>query len=332
LLYFAGRKWSEGLPCQRSPLQAAGFDVANKDWIYHGQKLLDDRGAEPPPHPLGAATSEDIDWGKSIADSSNFPVASEADDAELKAVLRAIPIPKKVVVRDVGQANFCCLKDESDRIVLYYDVGWPLAFNKRTEPQRVAIDFTRAPIVLSHWDWDHFHYALRPEGRYLKESKWIVPIQKLGPGAARFANQLSNVGNLLGWKSNALTINVGSIAPCTAPSSDSNSSGLAMRVSLQSGRTFLLVGDADYDFVPTALRLPVDGLAATHHGARFPSSWTSIPKPKQAFPRYLVSYGKGNSYRHPHKEGIRKHTSAGWRQMVPTAVFKGIARGDREFE
>jgi hypothetical protein len=66
LLYFAGRKWPEGLPCQRSPLLAGGFDAAFPDWIHYGQKILDDRGTEPPPHPVGAATSEDIDWEKTL--------------------------------------------------------------------------------------------------------------------------------------------------------------------------------------------------------------------------------------------------------------------------
>jgi beta-lactamase superfamily II metal-dependent hydrolase len=191
--------------------------------------------------------------------------------------------------------------------------------------------YTRAPVVLSHWDWDHLHFALRPEGRYLN-SKWIVPIQKLGPGAARFANELSKSRKLFGWKANGLTVNVGSIVPCAAPSSNTNSSGLAMRVSLQSGNAFLLVGDADYDFVASALKLPVDGLAATHHGARFLSAWTSVPRPKQAFARCILSFGKGNSYGHPHPEAIKKHNSAGWRQVISTAGFKGVTRADREFE
>ena len=332
LLYFAGRKWPEGLPCHRSPLLVGGFDTDFPDWIHHGQKILDDRGVEPPPHPVGAAISEDIDWGKNIAGRSNFPTASEADEPTLRAVLSSMGIPKKVVIRDVGQANFCCLKDEEGRIVLYYDVGWPLSFNKKTAPQRVTVDYTRAPVVLSHWDWDHLHFALRPEGRYLKDSKWIVPIQKLGPGAARFANELGKRGNLLGWKTNSLTVDVGSIALCTAPSSNSNSSGLAMRVSLQSGNTFLLVGDADYDFVASALKLPVDGLAATHHGARFLSSWTSVPKPKRTYGKCILSFGKGNSYGHPHQEALKKHNSAGWRQIISTAGYKGVARADREFE
>jgi hypothetical protein len=332
LLYFAGRKWQEGLPCQRSPLLVGEFEADFPDWIHYGQKIMDDRGVEPPPHPVGAATSEDIDWGKDIVSDSNFPPASEADEPTLRAVLSSIGVPKKVVVRDVGQANFCCLKDEGNRIALYYDVGWPLSFNKKTAPPRVAIDFTRAPVVLSHWDWDHLHFALRPEGRYLKDSKWIVPIQKLGPGAARFAKELSKNGKLLGWKANGLTFNFGSIAPCTAPSSNSNSSGLAMRVSLRSGKTVLLVGDADYDFVANVLKLPVDGLAATHHGARFLSAWTSVPKPKRAFDKCIVSFGKGNSYGHPHQDALKKHNSAGWRQIIPTAGFKGVARADREFE
>lgn len=332
LLYFAERKWPDGLPCQRSPLLAGGFDTAYSNWIFYGEKILDDRGEEPPRHPVGAATSGDVEWGKSIAGASNFPIASEADAPALKSVLAKVGGAKKVVIRDVGQANFCCLKDADDQVILYYDVGWPLPFNQRTAPPRFSVDYTRAPVVLSHWDWDHLHYALRPEGCYLKDSSWIVPIQRLGPGATRFANELSRNRKLFGWKANVLTATVGSIGPCTAPPSNSNNSGLAMRVSLLSGNTFLLVGDADYEFVPSALKQPVDSMAATHHGARFSSSWTSIPKPTRAYAKCIVSYGKGNSYGHPHKEALKKHLSAGWRQIVPTAAFKGIVRADREFE
>jgi hypothetical protein len=37
----------------------------------------------------------------------------------------------------------------------------------------------------------------------------------------------------------------------------------------------------------------------------------------------------GHSYGHPHEEALKKHVSAGWRQIVTTAGFKGVARADR---
>jgi hypothetical protein len=232
LLYFANQEYPEGLPCDRSPLQPGGFDAESRDWIFYGQKILDDRGDEPPRHPLGAATPENIDWGKRVAAASSFPTSAQADAATLRAVLGPINRANKIVVRDVGQASFCWLKDVEDRVILYYDVGWPLPFNRKTAPPRFTIDFTRVPVVLSHWDWDHLHYALRPEGRHLKECSWIVPIQKLGPGAAWFGNELSKKGKLLGWRASVLTTTVGSIGPCDASPDNTNNSGLAMTVSV----------------------------------------------------------------------------------------------------
>src|ERR1700721_1045629 len=69
---------------------------------------------------------KDIDWGKDIVSDSNFPTMSEADEPTLRAILSSIGVPKKVVVGDADRANFCCLEDGGGRIVLYYDVGWPL--------------------------------------------------------------------------------------------------------------------------------------------------------------------------------------------------------------
>jgi hypothetical protein len=90
--------------------------------------------------------------------------------------------------------------------------------------------------------------------------------------------------------------------------------------------------DADYDFVASVLKAPVDGLAATHHGARFLSPWDSIPRPKRAPARCILSFGRGNSYGHPHQDALKKHSAAGWRQIVSTAASKGVPRADREFE
>jgi hypothetical protein len=331
LLYFSKSKLADGLPSLRSPLQAAGFTNHFPSWVFYGEKLLDDRGEEPPRHPVGAATTDCIDWAMRIAQASNFPTDARADASALMSLLGNVDVPKKVVIRDVGQANFSCLKDIDGNIVLYYDVGWPLSFNQKTAPPKFPIDFTRAPIVLSHWDWDHLHHALRPEGHYLAECQWVAPIQKLGPGAKWFANELHKNGRLKGWNAGALTFSFGTIGPCNAPPDSSNNSGLAMAVVLSSGHSFLLVGDADYEFLPSCLKASVDGLAATHHGARFASDWTVIPKPNAGRTRFIVSYGTGNSYGHPHADALKKHLSAGWRQVISTASYKGISRNDREF-
>lgn len=72
-----------------------------------------------------------------------------------------------VAVYDVGQANFCALVDGNEHPVVFFDLGWPLNFNKKSlrlpgpfDPfalERINGDET--PVILSHLDWDHWGFA-----------------------------------------------------------------------------------------------------------------------------------------------------------------------------
>ena len=109
----------------------------------------------------------------------------------MKKLLRKLPTPASVLVRDVGQASFVTLVDNQGREFVHFDVGAPTSFNKHTFPKPFAHTICAdAIVILSHWDWDHLHGAhLWPD---LLKCNWIVPNQIVGPGAARLALQLKN--------------------------------------------------------------------------------------------------------------------------------------------
>ncbi|WP_246249037.1 metallo-hydrolase/oxidoreductase [Chelativorans alearense] len=232
-------------------------------------------------------------------------------------------------VRDVGQASFSSLCDKSGKALLHYDVGFPISFNGHTSPKSFDLDVDeKPPVVLSHWDWDHLHAAfLHP---HLMECIWIVPDQKLGPGAAHLARILAAKGNLLVHSVSSPTILAwGEIAQAAGPLASANDAGLTISLAVSSGHTVLLTGDADYAFLSHTAQAPVDFLVATHHGARFASGGTAIPSPGSAAGALLLSYGKRNVYRHPHADALRNHRNAGWINQLSTAHTSTGPRGDR---
>ena len=243
-----------------------------------------------------------------------------------------------VVIHDVGQASFTSIRDQNDDVIALYDVGWPLSFNGRTVPNSTNATpsicdlVDHAPVILSHWDWDHLHMGV--VDAKLRDRPWIVPRQKLGPGAARHANTLARSGNLYCQRPGRLASPVGDIL--IAPSSaNQNDGGISMHVRLQDAETgetnqkVLMVGDSRYSLVTNALGVQnVDYLVTTHHGARLATN-DLAPAPTCPERRHVVSYGKGNVYRHPHPEAERAHASVGWGRMLPTASQGGNKRGDR---
>ncbi|WP_036051351.1 hypothetical protein [Bradyrhizobium sp. Tv2a-2] len=202
-----------------------------------------------------------------------------------------------MLVRDVGQANFISLCDHGGRAVLHFDVGFPISFNRHTFPSRFDIDNNEGPpIILSHWDWGHLHAAFHHPP--LLECRWIVPDQRLGPGAAQLARILAQRGNLFVHPKNAkVRFAFGELLQSGGPAADLNDSGLTLFVSLVSGRSVLLLGDTDYTHVMLGNAKRVDHLFATHHGAHFDAKAAMIPTPNKG--GLVISYGYRNIYRHP---------------------------------
>jgi hypothetical protein len=318
-----------GLPVWRTPLGNDGFVDLARVWIGEAEKISDDREPHRPPRSLGAAAPSDHVWAQGIKAISLFPPGAIKSRGVLKQVLQMPSELRRFSIRDVGQASYSCLRSFGGSAALYYDVGWPLPFNRRTEPKRFFPDLGRAPIVISHWDWDHFCFSLKKAGKHLLDCDWVAPVQKLGPGAARIAHMLHTKRRLHSWKGSVVSFGAGKVGYCSATPSDANNSGLAVRIKLSSKSSILLVGDADYQFLPAALSGKSDALVVTHHGARFVSPLSAVPRPSSSDSKCVISFGRGNTYKHPHADSLRLHRSAGWQRIETTAGSKFRFRSDK---
>ncbi len=319
-----------GLMTWHAQLGPTGYSSHSRGATIQARRLTSEDDEPRRPRSLGAAVAPRAVLPQHVGQISQLPSAA-ASGAAIHALLGKVAVSAAVVVRDVGQASFTSLVDSQGQALIHFDVGFPISFNKHTFPKAFKSDPTERPlVVLSHWDWDHLHAAFAL--RHLLECKWITPNQAIGQGAARLALILAGKGNLLVWPTGpGATFPGGTLTACTG-TTNSNDSGLALHVTLASGRTALLTGDADYQCLPATIAAlgSVSHLIATHHGARFHSAVAQIPAPGAPGTPMEISYGTGNVYRHPHPEALQAHAAAGWHQWIATAGQKGgPTRGDR---
>lgn len=114
----------------------------------------------------------------------------DAPESELRAELGKVSagLNASVAVFDVGQGNCNAILDNSGVPALYFDYGRPLSMNAHTAPAATPKFYIGpdVPIVLSHWDFDHWGAAKRPKPmRWLKaavSATWIAPRQYLRVG------------------------------------------------------------------------------------------------------------------------------------------------------
>ena len=193
-----------GLPAWHAQLEADGYSRHARGIMTYARRIEtpdETPGPRSRPQALGAAVAPRLALPSSlIAACAALP--KPTGRAAISKILVRIPRPASILIRDVGQASFVSLRDDQDRAILHFDVGSPISFNRHTVPTDFKIDLPEAPpIILSHWDWDHLHAAFqRP---HLLDCPWIVPDQRLGPGAARLARILAAKGNLLVRPTNA---------------------------------------------------------------------------------------------------------------------------------
>lgn len=219
------------------------------------------RGADP--QTLGAAVAPRVVLPSSLV-AACAALPRPAARGAISAILSNVSRAASVLVRDVGQANFISLRDDQGRSILHYDVGFPISFNRHTFPHPHAFNIDTGetpPIVLSHWDWDHLHGALCLP--HLLNCSWIVPNQRLGPGAARLARILAGKGNLFVRPRIAQRrFGFGELTQSRGLPGDLNNTGLTVLVALTTGRSVLLTGDADYSHLHSKPSC-VDHLVAT---------------------------------------------------------------------
>lgn len=282
---------------------------------------VEDLRSLTPPSLVSAAQGALLDR---IFDMSDWPSATAA---EIAAAFdwRAL---SQVVSIDVGQGSALALVDSSGHPRVYFDVGAGFGPNKRTVPVGLSFCTCRRPVVvLSHWDTDHLHGA-RYEPNLLK-SRWVVPRQMIGPTHARLANSIFRAGGKVlvfdiqrtevalspraWWARAGHATQTLVLERCTGRTR--NDSGLSVMVwDLLRERTWLLVGDAAYRYLPSAPSLQgLCVLSASHHGAALGVGDAPPAAPAIGYLRLLYSFGFENAYDHPRDVAVQSHEKAGWR-------------------
>jgi beta-lactamase superfamily II metal-dependent hydrolase len=252
---------------------------------------------------------EEVSGCKGIAQS---PVEA------IRKVLRRLPKPDSLAVYDVGQGSCNALMSHGIP-TLYFDFGGSTIGNWRSFPAHLRnFCFTHSPpIVLSHWDWDHWSSALR-DHRALRTT-WIVPIQSFGNVHGRFVAMLVRNGATLLWcdpKMGVVKLPGGEIRFCKGKKKSRNESGLAMTIGSDPVRV-LLPGDASPGNA-ISIRRKVDHIVVPHHGGRLDKP--ELPRPTNPESSHLIySYGVGNIFLHPLTD-VRRQARKTWKKNLHTAL------------
>ncbi len=249
---------------------------------------------------------------------------SDATEGQISEVLGQVPPATAAAVYDVGQGN-CCAVLSGGVPSVYIDFGGGVLRDTKTFPAALeSFCLTaRPPVILTHWDWDHWSSARRhPESI---ESTWIVPRQRpLGAVHSAFLAELIRMDNVLVWPEQLGSVSSGElwIERCTGPPSNRNGSGLAvgLEVKRESRLRFLFPGDAAYHLVPSAGQDPRPDwttVVVPHHGGRTRSQLIPESDGVRAG-RLVYSYGRGNAYGHPFPD-VRVDHAADWASTRNTA-------------
>jgi hypothetical protein len=257
--------------------------------------------------------------------------------------------PKKLAVAayDVGQGNCNAIVDNFQHPLVFFDLGWAPNFHAKTRPE-IRPDFFNcdsdmpAPVVLSHWDMDHWCYAIEKsifDWRTFTTSHewstealrrfWIARApaagtHKIGPLTMAFHAALKASpmgpwpGALLLWpeKVKRISFCAGWVEACEPPSGtapDRNNTGLAMFVRpTPRSASILLTGDADFQSIPSLNgKVRLAGMVAPHHGAHVLGA--HVPAPEKRSPaRLVMSVGLNNVYGHPKQTAIDAYTTQNW--------------------
>lgn len=188
----------------------------------------------------------------------------------------------KVRIANVGQGS-CNLLYTGGSIHTVYDLGYGKGKQTGTIEDDLSKEISQASrIIISHWDLDHYRYVIHSPGRILAVHKqFIAPIfgSHRGPVVrkvvAGFSNQnlyLVDVGQYARnpWTSVGNTvINLNLYTTTKLIGKNKNDVG-AITLSIldyNCNRMFLFPGDASYSVIPSAQKLNLKYLVATHHGS-----------------------------------------------------------------
>lgn len=247
-----------------------------------------------------------------------------------------------LAVYDVGQGNAnALLKSKSHKScrplpALYFDLGAGVYRNKHTTPTPLLFCFSlNPPILLSHWDADHWAGAYAtgtgvPPTYPALPRTWIAPLQTVGPLHIAFAYDIvAHGGSLFIYNPPPGTIDIVPLINGTelrlalGTGRGRNDSGIVAVVenrNLRPSRTWVLTGDCNYTHIlpllaptnPIAVVVPHHG-ANLHGGAAAPNPFRGI----DGYCRLLYSFGRDNAHgatgvRHPRLNAATLNIGTGW--------------------
>ncbi len=234
-----------------------------------------------------------------------------------------------VAIYDVGQGAATALLSNGVPGI-YFDFGGSVIGNWRSFPQHLyRFCFTASPpIVLSHWDWDHWSSAIRD--RAALNATWILPLQtasgSLGPVHARFLAMLNQRAKVLWWDSALQQVPVSGtsarVVQSTGPGRNRNESGLALVVdripATHLSRSVLLPGDASFRYLEKQVGTQFDHVMVPHHGGK--TDLMSLPTAHTVTRSHAIySYGTANTFLHPNANTVKRYRQ-GWKRNTHTAL------------
>jgi hypothetical protein len=240
----------------------------------------------------------------------------DAKDKDVDVALNNVGKIEYAVTYDVGQGNAIGFCSSGNSVEAYLDLGGGVTRNAFTFPGPLKhFCFTsRPPVILTHWDFDHWSSAHRDTNSL--KSTWIAPRQSVGPTHVALMASIMKSGKLhllsrtfpVGWHNQIY------LEHCTGKGR--NHSGLALTLSEESkgeGEHMLFPGDARYDHIPSfASAKHFLSVVAPHHGADMKKPLAPTC-PGFSASRLVYSFGAGNSFQHPRLVTRTDHGKQGWR-------------------
>lgn len=237
---------------------------------------------------------------------------------------------------DVGQGSANGLLGYGP-VTLFHDLGCGAYRNAKTAPLNTVVCHSqRAPIILSHWDTDHWAGARRfaPLGNpdVFLDRTWIAPSDPtVGPSHILFAASILISGGTLHvlpagpWATPWIyTSHNKSLRLIRGNGPDRNGTGVALEVRNRHVGRWLLPGDVCYDFLQPYLYPTYVAIAVPHHGANGGAA-PVIPAPASPYSRLVYSFGHDNSYGHPTLNCIASHVAQGWQHGIWSGTTQAAA-------
>jgi hypothetical protein len=268
-----------------------------------------------------AATTHLATRLRKVVSTAHIP---DATDKEIDNALGNLAKAKIdwAVVYDVGQGNSIGLCNGRGSVEAYFDLGGGVLANAATFPSTLKnFCFTRnPPIILSHWDFDHWSSANRDTNALART--WLAPRQSVGPTHVALMTSIMSSGKLLLAPPGLATKWRGQLQLEFCNGSGRNHSGIALTLSEKPngvGEQMLFPGDARYPCLPSlSSKQNYLSAVAPHHGADMKNRTVTTCLGLNPS-RLVYSFGAGNTFSHPRYVTRVDHNGAGWHDPVIAA-------------